>query len=353
MHSEILEGPEADALFRAVKKSKLIESTRIKLRRLDLSYETEKCYVRWVQRFLVYHRMGSGRWLHPLELGSGGVNDYLSALAVHQKVAAGTQNQALAGLLFLYTRVLETQVKIDAERAKLSKKLPVVSTVEEVKAVLRHIPLGMNRIMAGLLYGAGLRLIECCRLRCKDIDFGRCQIFVAKGKGAKDRCVPLPMRLVEPLQRQLEFTKRQHEWDLARGAGWVNLPNALSAKYPAAGRELRWQYVFPSTKLGYDPRPSEERGRERESAVMQLRRHHWHESNLQKAVSSAVQAAGIGKAASCHSLRHSFATHLLEEGKDIRTIQELLGHADVSTTMIYTHVSNLGASGVRSPLDRL
>ncbi len=231
MHKEVLEGAEAIALFRGVKKSKLIESARIKLRRLELAYETEKCYVRWIERYLVYHRVGNGRWLHPIELGSEGVNDYLSALAVFQNVSAGTQNQALAALLFLYVRVLETEIKIDAQRAKLSKNLPVVLTVEEVKAVLQQIPLGMNRVMAGLLYGAGLRLIECCRLRCKDIDFGRKQIFVTKGKGAKDRCVPLPARLVEPLQRQLEFTRRQHEWDLARGG-------RLGELTKRAGREV-------------------------------------------------------------------------------------------------------------------
>jgi integron integrase len=267
-------------------------------------------------------------------------------------VAASTQNQALSALLFLFTQILKSEVRLDAVRAKRPVRLPVVMSVDEVRMVLREIPLGPIRTMAGLMYGSGLRLMEACRIRVKDVDLDRRQIMVRDGKGEKDRAVPLPEKLAEALTRQQDTVRELHADDLAAGAGWVWLPYTFSVKDTSAGQSLNWQYLFPAPSLSRDRRERVD-GEVLVDQGWQLRRHHLHESTVQKAVTAAARRAGLTKRITCHTLRHSFATHLLEDGKDIRTIQELLGHADVSTTMIYTHVSTVGATGVKSPLDRI
>ena len=279
---------------------------------------------------------------HPAEMGAVEVTQFLSSLAQQDHVAASTQNQALSALLFLYRQVLQVEMPWldNVVRAKRSERLPVVLTREEVRAVIRELQ-GPPRLMAILLYGAGLRLLECARLRMKDVDFATNQIIVRAGKGDRDRVTMLPAVVRTDLVRHVEMVRRQHEADLRHGAGWVELPWALARKYPNAGREWAWQWVFPATRIYVD----------RETG--QRRRHHLHESVLQRAVKEAVRRAGIAKRATCHTFRHSFATHLLEDNHDIRTVQELLGHRDVSTTMIYTHVLNRGPGGVRSPADRM
>ena len=273
-------------------------------------------------------------------MGAAEIEAFLTHLAVKENVAASTQNQAFSALLFLYRDVLHKELDgpINALRAKKPKRLPTVLTKEEVYRLLGHLS-GDHLLMAKLLYGSGLRLMECLRLRVKDIDFSQYQIIVRDGKGQKDRVTMLPKSLIAPLQAHLQSVERLHQEDLARGFGSVYLPYALERKYPNADREWIWQYVFPSQRLSVDPR----------SGV--VRRHHLDESGLQKAVRAAARAAGIPKKASCHTFRHSFATHLLENHYDIRTVQELLGHKDVKTTMIYTHVLNRGGLAVRSPLD--
>jgi len=287
---------------------------------------------------------------HPKDMGAPEVEAVLSHLATDRKVSASTQTQALSALLFLYREVLGIELPWldNLVRAKKPERLPVVLTVAEVAAVLGKLE-GRNALMANLLYGSGLRLMECLRLRVKDVDFGMRQITVRDGKGFKDRVTMLPDSVIEPLQRYLEKVRELHQSDLGAGFGEVYLPYALSRKYPSAGREWGWQYVFPSSKRSIDPYSDVER------------RHHLDEKVLQRAVRQAVRDAGLTKPASCHTLRHSFATHLLQAGYDIRTVQELLGHKDVSTTMIlrlrsgqvYTHVLNKGGKGVQSPLDRL
>ena len=312
--------------------SRLLDRVREAVRARHYSIRTEEAYLRWIREYILFSNKR-----HPSELGAPEVGAFVSHLAVKRNVAASTQNQALSALLFLYREVLGQPIEwVDSvERAK---RLPVVFTREEVVAVLGHLRPEMW-LMASLLYGSGLRLMECVRLRVKDVDFARLQVTVREGKGQKDRVTMLPPSLVEPLRRQLERVKARHEADVREGFGRVYLPHALARKYPNAEREWGWQYVFPASKRSVDPRS----GREQ--------RHHLAETALQKAVKAAIRAAGVSKPGSCHRLRHSFATHLLEAGYDIRTIQELLGHADVQTTRIYTHVLNRGGKGVKSPLE--
>ncbi len=318
-------------------KPRLLDRVREAIRARHYSRRTEKTYVAWIRRYILFHGKR-----HPAEMGPVEITQFLSCLAVKEKVAASTQNQALSALLFLYREVLQQDLPwLDGVvRAKRPERLPVVLTRDEVRAVLDRLH-GVPRVMALLLYGAGLRLLECARLRIKDVDFASHQIVVRDGKGHKDRVTMLPAAVQAGLARHLEEARRQHERDVERGAGWVELPDALRRKYPNAGREWAWQWVFPATRIYVDRLTGERR------------RHHLHESVLQRAVKDAVRRAGIVKPASCHTFRHSFATHLLEDRHDIRTVQELLGHADVATTQIYTHVLNRGPSGVQSPADRM
>jgi integron integrase len=321
-------------------KRKLLDQVRDKTRMLHYSLRTEEAYVDWIRRFVLFHNTR-----HPREMGAVEIEAFLTALAVQRKVSASTQNQALAAILFLYGKVLDIELpRLDAVRAKRAERVPTVLSVDEVRMVLDRMD-GNPRLQVELLYGAGLRLLECCRLRVKDLDFGRRQIVVRDGKGEKDRVTPLPGRTQERLQAQVQAVRALHDADLAAGHGRVWLPYAYAAKWPNANRELGWQYVFPSSRLSEDPR--------NEGTAGVKMRHHQHENLLQKYVKRAVTEAGLTKKVSCHTFRHSFATHLLEGGADIRTVQELLGHADVSTTMIYTHVLQRGACGVLSPLDRL
>ena len=274
-------------------------------------------------------------------MGAREVQCFVTHLATQRKVSSATQRQALSAILFLYRNVLEIDLELDRiPRAKIPKRLPVVLSRDEVRAILGQLS-GRNWLMVMLLYGAGLRLLECASLRVKDLDFDRNQIVVRGGKGNRDRATVMPQAVKAPLREHLQTEKRQHESDLASDRGWVEMPFALAKKYPRAGRAWVWQWVFPATRWY------------RDSVTGQRRRHHYHESALQRAFKQALDRSGVPKAASCHTLRHSFATHLLEDGKDIRTVQELLGHADVKTTMIYTHVLGRGPGGVKSPADGL
>ena len=313
----------------------LLDRVRQSIRLKNYSIRTEQAYVSWVRRFILFHDKR-----HPRQMGSAEVERFLSHLAVERNVSASTQNQALSALLFLYREVLKKELEypIDSIRAKRPKRLPTVMTKQEVRNVIGRMT-GKNQVMAKLLYGSGLRLMECVRLRVQDLDFGQRQIIVREGKGGKDRATVLPDSLIDLLKRHLRHVKLVHEDDIADGHGGVYLPNALETKYPNAHREWIWQYVFPAAKLSMDPRGGV------------LRRHHADPSGLQRAVKKAARSTGIEKRVSCHTFRHSFATHLLENGYDIRTVQELLGHKHVSTTMIYTHVLRRGGRGVRSPLD--
>jgi len=318
-------------------RPRLLDRVRLAIRTRHYSRRTEKAYLYWIKRYIFFHGKR-----HPAEMGGAEVTRFLTALAVDDRVAASTQNQALSALLFLYRDVLALDLPwLDSVvRARRPERLPVVLSRAEVRALLQRLD-GVPRLMGMLLYGAGLRVLECCRLRVQDVDFASNQITVRSGKGDKDRVTMLPGLVKTDLARHLAAVRAQHEDDLARGAGWVELPTALLRKYPNAGREWAWQWVFPATSLY------------RDRLTGQLRRHHLHESVLQKAVKGAARRAGIAKRATPHTLRHSFATHLLEDGHDIRTVQELLGHRDVTTTQIYTHVLNRGPGAVLSPADRL
>ncbi len=301
------------------------------------SLRTERSYAAWIRRYILFHGKR-----HPRDMGKKEVEAFLSHLAVERSVAASTQNQALGAILFLYRDVLGIELPWlnDVVRAKRPARIPEVLSRQEVGALFAHLE-GQHWLLAGLLYGSGLRLMEAVRLRIKDVDFDYRQIVVRDGKGGRERVVPVPARLVEPLQAQIESVAALHAEDRDAGYGRVYLPFALAQKYPNAATELAWQYVYPSKRLSRDPRSGE------------TGRHHVSEKGLQRAVKSALGKAGIRKKASCQTLRHSFATHLLEGGSDIRTVQELLGHQHVQTTMIYTHVLQRGGQGVVSPMDWL
>ncbi|HQT31153.1 MAG TPA: integron integrase [Thiobacillus sp.] len=320
----------------AVQPPKLLDQVRDRIRVKHYSIRTETQYVQWVRRFILFHDKK-----HPRDMGAPEVEAFLTHLAVEGNVAAATQNQALSALLFLYKEVLAINLPWlnDVTRAKRPKRMPVVMTREEVNAVLDRM-VGVYGLMARLLYGTGMRLMEGVRLRVKDVDFARREILIRDGKGAKDRVTMLPEAVVLPLQAHLQQRRTLFDDDRQLGRADVYMPDALARKYPGAPTEWGWQYIFPSGSYSIDPRSGSER------------RHHLDEKLLQRAMKKAVQASGLAKPATPHTLRHSFATHLLEAGYDIRTVQELLGHSDVSTTMIYTHVLNKGGRGVTSPLDR-
>lgn len=319
------------------KHGELLDKLVLTIRQRQYSIRTEQTYLDWIYRFLSFIDDKS-----PLDCGATEINEFLSDLALNKNVAASTQNLALNSLIFFYTKVMGVEVGNLGEfvRAKRPRKLPVVLSKKEMAALLAQLS-GVNHTMAALLYGTGMRLMECIRLRVQDVDFDRNMILVRNGKGNKDRVVPFPGTLRKALNEHLKKVRELHDEDLEKGFGEVFLPDALARKYPSAPREWGWQYVFPSSRLSVDPR----------SGV--TRRHHVHENGLQKSIKKAAAQAKINKKVNCHALRHSFATHLLESGHDIRTIQDLLGHADVSTTMIYTHVINRGGAGVLSPLDSL
>lgn len=319
-----------------VPKQRLLDQVRDCIRTKHYSIRTEQCYVDWIRRFILFHQKR-----HPAEMGTTEVKSFLTHLAVAGKVSASTQNQAKSALLFLYKAVLEAELPWldDIESARTPKRLPVVLTEDEVRAILDRIE-GSSGLMLRLIYGTGMRIMECLRLRVKDIEFVRGELLIRDGKGGKDRITMLPRSLIPGLQAHLARVKALHEADLALGHGDVYLPFALARKYPTAERDWGWQYAFPSARMSTDPRSGA------------VRRHHADEKALQRAMRQAVRDAGIAKPATPHTLRRSFATHLLQAGYDIRTVQELLGHKDVSTTMVYTHVLNRGGRGVVSPLDR-
>lgn len=318
-------------------KSPLLQQLQSNMRLRQMSPRTIAAYTDWVLRYVRFHRLR-----HPAEMGEAEVRSFLTWLVERRRVSQSTQGQALAALLFLYRHVLDRPLEGASRlpRGRAPTRLPVVLSRDEVQRVLARLS-GVYRLVGWLLYGGGMRLMEGITLRVKDLDLERCEVTIRRGKGAKDRVTVLPGSLVAPLRGHLERMREQHQRDLADGAGWVELPGALGRKYPNAGRSWPWQWVFPATR------------RYRDGATGEERRHHLHESAVQRRMAEAVRASGIGKRASCHTLRHSFATHLLQAGYDIRTVQELLGHRDVSTTMIYTHVLNRGGLGVRSPAEGL
>ncbi len=316
-------------------KLRLLEQVRDKIRLKHYSYRTEQQYLSWIRRFILHNGKR-----HPREMSGREVEQFLSHLATDRQVSASTQNQALSAILFLYRQVLEIELPWleNVVHARRASRIPVVLSPKETTALLDHID-GTYRIVAQLMYGSGLRLMETLRLRVKDIDFTYAQIVVRDGKGKKDRVTVLPESVIRPLKLHLRLVREQHETAVRRGCAGVELPFALARKYPKAHIEWGWQYVFPAARPSRDPRSNT------------VRRHHLHETGVQRAIRRAARAASIAKPVGPHTLRHCFATHLLERGYDIRTVQELMGHADVRTTQIYTHVMRKGASGVKSPLD--
>jgi integron integrase len=318
-------------------KSKLLEQVRQKIRRRNYSYKTEQSYTSWIVRYVKYHGT-----VHPKKLGDAHVEQYLNHLANNKNVAAGTQNQALSALVFLYKEVLgEESLKLsNLKRAKKPKRLPVVLSVEEVTALYKQLN-GVAALICWLLYGSGLRISEGLRLRVQDIDFDCEQLWVRSGKGLKDRVTLLPQKCIPELRDQIKKVEMLHQTDLSKGLGKALLPKALAEKYPNENSELRWQYVFPSKMISKDPRSG------------LSHRYHLSVRYVQKRLKKAAKIAGLNKKVTCHTLRHSFATHLLQSGYDIRTVQELLGHKDLKTTMIYTHVLNKGSNYIKSPLDIL
>jgi integron integrase len=314
--------------------TELVERVRDAIRIKQYSYRTEETYLDWARRYILFHNKR-----HPREMGAPEIQAFLAHLVGERKVGASTQNQALSAILFLYREVIHKEIEpILLSSAKRPDRLPTVLTQQEVLRVINHLG-GTHKLMAQLLYGSGLRLMECVRLRVKDIDFEYKTVTVRDGKGEKDRVTPLPETVIADLERQIERARILHEQDLVEGFGEVHLPDALQRKYPNAARDLVWQYIFPAVKRALDPRTGVER------------RHHLDGTALQRTVKQAAQKAGIRKRVSCHTFRHCFATHLLQNGYDIRTVQELLGHKDVRTTMIYTHVLQRGGMAVKSPLD--
>ena len=313
----------------------LLDRVRDAIRVRHYSLRTEQTYIQWIRRFILFHQKR-----HPDKMGKEEIEAFLTYLAINRKVAASTQNHALSAILFLYQKVLDHKLDWldNVIRAKRPKHLPVVMSRLEARQVIDRIH-GVNGLIARLLYGTGMRQMECLRLRVKDIDFHYHQIIIRSGKGDKDRITILPESLVEPLLTQLQHTKKLHSSDLEKGYGETSLPYALDRKYPNASKEWRWQYVFPSSRISVDPHTGV------------LKRHHWYHTNLHRSIKQAVYSIGLDKHVTVHTFRHSFATHLLEDGYDIRTVQELLGHKDLKTTQIYTHVLNRGGLGVRSPLD--
>lgn len=328
---------KGDMMSAEKEEPRLLTRVRGAIRVRHLSLRAEKAYLHWVRRYILFHGKR-----HPAEMGEKEVNTFLTHLAVEKRISPSTQTQALCALLFLYRTVLERDLgELEGlVRAKRTRRLPVVLTQDEVRRVLAQLA-GVDHLLLSLLYGTGMRLMEGLRLRVKDIDFSLHQILVREGKGAKDRVTMLPVSLVPALQDHLRKVRRLYEQDRRDKRNGVALPYALEKKYPRAGVEWAWQWVFPAPDLSRDPRSG------------QIRRHHLHERRIQRAFHAAASKVGITKAASVHTLRHSFATHLLMGGYDIRTVQELLGHKDVKTTMIYTHVLNRGGKGVQSPIDLL
>lgn len=331
---------DADRLIRVFKQTYPGHAERLvaEIRVRQYSIRTEQSYLAWLARYVKFHGMRD-----PAELGGENITAFLEYLVVKRAVSGSTQSQALNALIFFYKHVLKREgIELGAfAHSKKPRRLPVVLTRGEIANLLARLENPVSRLMASLLYGCGLRLMECVRLRVQDMDFGYQRIVIRNAKGGKDRMVPLPVRLNEALREQIQRVERQHQEDLACGLGSVYLPDALARKYPKAEKELRWQYLFPASRVSTDPRSGK------------TRRHHLHENVLQKHVKRAANAVGLSKRVNCHALRHSFATHLLESGHDIRTVQELLGHADVSTTMIYTHVLNRPGITVASPFDLL